>query len=94
MQPSILSIGYATKDSFLDIKPKKGVFKDENNQLHLDLAFDDSSLEYNKQAGIYGGIVLSDKIFRSAHLKSFSSVNPQGFANFSPENIKILLRLG
>ena len=41
MQPSILSIGYATKDSFLDIKPKKGVFKDENNQLHLDLAFDD-----------------------------------------------------
>lgn len=88
MQPSILSIGYATKDSFLDIKPKKGVFKDENNQLHLDLAFDDSSLEYNKQAGIYGGIVLSDKIFRSAHLKSFSSVNPQGFANFSPENIK------
>lgn len=88
MQPSILSIGYATKDSFLEIKPEEGVFEDENHQFHLDLTFDDSSLEYNKQAGVYGGIILSDKIFRSAHLKSFSSVNPQGFANFSPENIK------
>lgn len=28
---------------------------------------------------------LSDQIFRAAHLKSFSSINRQGFANFSPE---------
>lgn len=86
MQPSILSIGNATNDSFLEIKDNQQFFSDENNIFHFNLTFDDSELEYKKVAGVFGGVILSDKIFRAAHLKSFSDINPQGFANFSPEN--------
>ena len=85
MVPSILSIGNATNDSYLEINPDQKVFKDEENTFHYDLTFDDSTLEYKKAAKVYGGVVLSDQVFRAAHLKSFSSINPQGFANFSPE---------
>ena len=85
MLPSILSIGNATNDSYLEIDPDQKVFKDEENTFHFDLTFDDSTLEYKKEAKVYGGVVLSDQIFRAAHLKSFSSINRQGFANFSPE---------
>lgn len=86
MQPSVLSIGNATNDSYLELKDDKKVFSDENDIFHFDLNFDDSSLEYEKSANVFGGVVVSDKIFRSAHLKSFSDINPQGYSNFSPEN--------
>ena len=60
MVPSILSIGNATNDSYLEINPDQKVFKDEENTFHYDLTFDDSTLEYKKAAKVYGGVVLSD----------------------------------
>lgn len=84
MKPSILSIGNATHDIYLEIGQQE-LYKDENNNFHYDLTFDDSTLEYKRVAGVFGGVVLSDRIFNSAHLKSFSSVNPRGAVGFSAE---------
>ena len=58
MNPSILSIGNATKDIFLEINEDK-IYKDEQNDFHYDLTFDDSTLEYRRQAGIFGGVILN-----------------------------------
>lgn len=88
MNPSILSIGNATKDIFLEIGNEK-VYKDEQNLFHYDLTFDDSTLEYDRKAGIFGGIILSEKIFQAAHLKSFSNINPRGLSNYNFEDSKI-----
>ena len=81
MKPTILSIGNATKDNFLDIQNQK-IYKDELNDFHYDLTFDDSTLNYQKQAGVYGGTILSEKIFMAAHFKAFSSANPKGTSRF------------
>ena len=81
MNPSILSIGNAAKDIFLDIDQQE-IVKDDNNIFHYDLTFDDSTLEYKRRAGIFGGVILSEKIFQAANIKSFSNVNPRGLANF------------
>lgn len=88
MNPSILSIGNATKDIFLEIGDDK-IHKDEQNLFHYDLTFDDSTLEYQRKAGIFGGVILSEKIFQAAHLKSFSNVNPRGLSKYDFENAKI-----
>ena len=88
MNPSILSIGNATKDIFLEINEEEKVFRDERNLFHYDLTFDDSTLEYKRRAGIFGGVILSEKIFQAAHLKSFSNINPRGFSNFNFEEEK------
>ena len=81
MNPSILSIGNATKDIFLEIGDEK---------IHnYDLTFDDSTLEYQRKAGIFGGVILSEKIFQAAHLKSFSNVNPRGLSNYNFDDPKI-----
>ena len=40
MKPIILSIGNATRDIFLDIDNQK-TYKDEINNFHYDLTFDD-----------------------------------------------------
>lgn len=88
MNPSILSIGNATKDIFLEINEEEKVFRDERNLFHYDLTFDDSTLEYKRRAGIFGGVILSEKIFQAAHLKSFSNINPRGFSNFNFEEQK------
>ncbi len=87
MNPSILSIGNAAKDIFLDINQQE-IVKDDNNIFHYDLTFDDSTLEYKRRAGIFGGVILSEKIFQAAHIKSFSNVNPRGLANFDFEREK------
>ena len=81
MKPTILSIGNATKDSFLDIQDQK-IYKDELNDFHYDLTFDDSTLNYKKKAGIFGGTILSEKIFTAAHFKAFSNANPKGISQF------------
>lgn len=81
MKPTILSIGNATKDNFLDIQNQK-IYKDELNDFHYDLTFDDSTLNYHKQAGVFGGTILSEKIFTAAHFKAFSSANPNGTSQF------------
>ena len=83
MNPSILSIGNATKDIFLEINEEEKVFRDERNLFHYDLTFDDSTLEYKRRAGIFGGVILSEKIFQAAHLKSFSNINPRGLYNLA-----------
>lgn len=88
MNPSILSIGNATKDIFLEIGDEK-IHKDEQNLFHYDLTFDDSTLEYQRKAGIFGGVILSEKIFQAAHLKSFSNVNPRGLSNYNFDDPKI-----
>ena len=88
MNPSILSIGNATKDIFLEINEDK-IYKDEQNDFHYDLTFDDSTLEYRRQAGIFGGVILSERIFQSAHIKSFSNINPRGLANYDFESAKL-----
>ena len=86
MKPTILSIGNATKDNFLDIQNQK-IYKDELNDFHYDLTFDDSTLNYQKQAGVYGGTILSEKIFTAAHFKAFSSANPNGTSHFEYDEI-------
>ena len=86
MKPTILSIGNATKDNFLDIQNQK-IYKDELNDFHNDLTFDDSTLNYQKQAGVYGGTILSEKIFTAAHFKAFSSANPNGTSHFEYNEI-------
>ena len=86
MKPTILSIGNATKDNFLDIQNQK-IYKDELNDFHYDLTFDDSTLNYQKQAGVYGGTILSEKIFAAAHFKAFSSANPNGTSHFEYDEI-------
>ncbi|MDO4902507.1 MAG: fructose-bisphosphate aldolase class I [bacterium] len=93
MEPTILSIGNATKDSFLDINQRQ-VYKDKQNVFHYDLTFDDSTLEYKRRAGILGGVILSEKIFQAAHIKSFSNINPRGLTtfNFEKENYPVLYR--
>ena len=88
MNPSILSIGNAAKDIFLDINQQE-IVKDDNNIFHYDLTFDDSTLEYKRRAGIFGGVILSEKIFQAAHLKSFSNVNPRGLSNYNFDDPKI-----
>ena len=70
MKPTILSIGNATKDNFLDIKNQK-IYNDELNDFHYDLTFDDSTLNYQKRAGVFGGTILSEKILTAAHFKAF-----------------------
>lgn len=93
MEPTILSIGNATRDSFLDINQQQ-IYKDNRGDFHFDLTFDDSTLEYKKRAGIFGGVILSEKIFQAAHIKSFSNINPRGLTNFSfeKENYPVLDR--
>ena len=86
MKPTILSIGNATKDNFLDIQNQK-IYKDELNDFHYDLTFDDSTLNYQKRAGVYGGTILSEKIFTAAHFKAFSSANPNGTSHFKYDEI-------
>ena len=86
MKPTILSIGNATKDSFLDIQDQK-IYKDELNDFHYDLTFDDSTLNYKKKAGIFGGTILSEKIFTAAHFKAFSNANPKGISQFEYSEI-------
>ena len=86
MKPTILSIGNATKDNFLYIQNQK-IYKDELNDFHYDLTFDDSTLNYQKQAGVYGGTILSEKIFTAAHFKAFSSANPNGTSYFEYDEI-------
>ena len=86
MKPTILSIGNATKYNFLDIQNQK-IYKDELNDFHYDLTFDDSTLNYQKQAGVYGGTILSEKIFTAAHFKAFSSANPNGTSHFEYNEI-------
>ena len=56
---------------------------------NYDLTFDDSTLEYQRKAGIFGGVILSEKIFQAAHLKSFSNVNPRGLSNYNFDDPKI-----
>ncbi len=77
MKPIILSIGNATRDIFLDIDNQK-TYKDEIDNFHYDLTFDDSTLNYKSQYGVYGGIFISENIFTSSHFKSFSTFNPRG----------------
>ena len=86
MKPTILSIGNATKDNFLDIQNQK-IYKDELNDFHYDLTFDDSTLNYQKRAGVFGGTILSEKIFTAAHFKAFSSANPNGLSYFEYDEI-------
>ena len=86
MKPTILSIGNATKDNFLDIQNQK-IYKDELNDFHYDLTFDDSTLNYQKRAGVFGGTILSEKIFTAAHFKAFSSANPNGLSHFEYSEI-------
>ena len=86
MKPTILSIGNATKDNFLDIQNQK-IYKDELNDFHYDLTFDDSTLNYQKRAGVFGGTILSEKIFTAAHFKAFSSANPNGLSHFEYDEI-------
>lgn len=93
MKPTILSIGNATQDNFLDIQDQE-IYQDEHSNFHYDLTFDDSSLEYKKRAGIFGGTALSDGIFSAAHFKAFSSINPRGISSldYSEFSSKMLER--
>ena len=85
MQPSVLSIGNATKDSYLEIQAREASEDQASTEFDFNLTFDDSSLDYLNTATVLGGVILSDRIFRAAHVKSFSSANEQGFTNFNPE---------